>query len=158
MTQPSPIFIVEARPDSADAIALIEELDAQLTSHDYPEESRHAFSIDKLLNENVAFFVTRYQGEPAGCGGIKLFGTEFGEVKRMYVRPNFRGLGLGKEMLKHLSAYAKQNAVRLLRLETGIHQIEAIGLYEQMGFQRCPPFADYKLDPHSVYMEKVIED
>ena len=134
MTQPSPIFIVEERPDSADAIALIEELDAQLTSHDYPEESRHAFSIDKLLNENVAFFVTRYQGEPAGCGGIKLFGTEFGEVKRMYVRPNFRGLGLGKEMLKHLSAYAKQNAVRLLRLETGIHQIEAIGLYEQNGF------------------------
>ena len=156
MTPESPITIVEERPDTPDAIALIEELDVQLTSHDYPEESRHAFSIEKLLNENVAFFVTRYQGQVAGCGGIKLFGVEFGEIKRMFVRPNFRRLGLGKEMLNHLAAYAQRNDVCLLRLETGIHQVEAIGLYERMGFQRCPPFAEYKLDPNSIYMEKLI--
>lgn len=69
-----PITIVEERPDSADAVQLINELDAYLTGHPYPQESRHAFSIDKLVREGVAFFVMRYQGKPAGCGGVKLFG------------------------------------------------------------------------------------
>ena len=74
------VSIIKERPDSDDAVQLISELDAQLTSHDYPEESRHAFSIDKLIREEVAFFVMRLEGQPAGCGGVKLFGTEYGEV------------------------------------------------------------------------------
>ena len=151
-----PITIVEERPDSADAVQLVTELDAQLNSQPYPQESRHAFSVDKLVREGVAFFVTRYAGEPAGCGGLKLFGTEYGEVKRMYVRPAYRGLGLGKEMLSHLAAHARERQVGLLRLETGIYQTEAIGLYERYGFQRRPPFGEYREDPMSVYYEKAI--
>src|SRR5579872_682860 len=88
------ITIVEERPDSADAVQLIAELDTHLNGHAYPPESRHAFNVDKLVREGVAFFITRYEGEPAGCGGLKLFGTEYGEVKRMYVRPAYGGLGL----------------------------------------------------------------
>jgi ribosomal protein S18 acetylase RimI-like enzyme len=91
---------------------------------------------------------------PASCGGIKLFDTEYGEVKRMYVRSPFRGLGFGKRMLDHLAEYALQQGVEVLRLETGIHQSEAIGLYERFGFQRIPPFGDYKADPLSVFFEK----
>ena len=108
------------------------------------------------MREGVAFFVTRYAGEPAGCGGLKLFGTEYGEVKRMYVRPAYRGLGLGKEMLSHLAAHARERQVGLLRLETGIYQTEAIGLYERYGFQRRPPFGEYREDLMSVYYEKAI--
>jgi GNAT superfamily N-acetyltransferase len=129
-------------------------LDAQLESYPYPPESRHAFSVDKLLREGVAFFVARCEGEPAGCGGVKLFGTEYAEVKRMYVRPAYRRRGLGRAVLDHLATYARAHGVRVLRLETGIFQTEAIALYERYGFERRPPFGAYREDPMSVYFEK----
>ena len=150
------ITILEVSPDSADAAQLINELDAHLSLLPYPQQSRHAYSIAKLLREDVVFFVTHYAGEPAACGGLKLFGTEYGEVKRMYVRPVYRGLGLGKGMLNHLAEYAREHDVGLLRLETGIYQTDAIGLYERYGVQRRPPFGEYKEDPMSVYYEKSI--
>ncbi len=148
------ITITAERPDSSEAVRLLAELDAHLHQHPYPPESRHAFSVEKLVREGVAFFVTRYAGEPAGCGGLKLFGTEYGEVKRMYVRPAYRGLGLGKAMLHRLAEYAQEWQVRVLRLETGIYQTEAIGLYERFGFERRPPFGEYRDDPMSLYFEK----
>jgi putative acetyltransferase len=150
------ITIVETRPDSADAVQLITELDAHLHPHLYPPESRHAFSIDKLVREGVAFFIADYGGKPAGCGGLKLFGSEYGEIKRMFVRPAYRGFGLAKAILNRLAEYAQQRQVNVLRLETGIYQTEAIGLYERCGFERRPPFGDYKDDPMSVYYEKVL--
>lgn len=148
-----PTVITAERPDTLDAIQLITELDAYLMPL-YPAESRHGFSVDKLLQEAVAFFVIRHEDVPTCCGGIKLFDTGYGEVKRMYVRPQFRGLGFGKRMLNHVAEYAMQHGVKVLRLETGIHQSEAIGLYEQFGFQRIPPFGDYKEDPLSIFFEK----
>jgi GNAT superfamily N-acetyltransferase len=142
-------------PDSADAVALITELEAQLDPL-YPPVSRHGYSIEKLLAQAVAFFVLRDDGTPAGCGGIQLFGTDYGELKRMYVRPQFRGLGFGKLLLNRLADYARAHGVGLLRLETGIHQAEAINLYERMGFQRIPPFGLYVDDPLSLFFEKRI--
>ena len=150
------IIIVEERPDSADAVQLLKELDEHLAGHPYPQESRHAFSIEKLLREEVAFFVTRLDDQPAGCGGVKLFGSDYAEVKRMYVRPVYRGRGLGKAMLNRLADYARERQVNVLRLETGIYETEAIGLYENCGFQRRAPFGEYKVDPLSVYFEKII--
>ena len=67
-----------------------------------------------------------------------------------------RGLGLAKLMLNHLADYAWQHGVPLLRLETGIHQLEAIGLYERFGFQRIPPFGAYEEDLLSLFYEKRI--
>ena len=96
-----PTVIVAERPDSADATALIAELDGYLEPR-YPKESRHGFPVEQLLRESVAFFVLRHDGILAGCGGVKLFGSAYGEIKRMYVRPQFRGLGLGKLVLQHL--------------------------------------------------------
>ena len=152
------ITITEERPDSPDAIRLIEELQSHLNPEKYPPESKHGYSVDKLLREGVTFFVTR-QGElPAGCGGIKLFGTEYGEVKRMFVRPQFRGLGLGKLMLDHLARYAQERKANVLRLETGIYQTDAIRLYERYGFARRAPFGEYKVDPLSIYFEKQLKN
>lgn len=148
----SPIITPE-RPDTPDAAALIDELETHLASL-YPIESRHGFSVEKLLREAVAFFLLRAGGTPAACGGIKLFGTDYGEIKRMYVRPRFRGQGFGKLMLDHLAEHARHHGVLLLRLETGIHQSEAIGLYERWGFQRIPPFPPYREDPLSRCYEK----
>ena len=72
----------------------------------------------------------------------------------MYVRPPCRGLGLGKLMLQHLADYSRQRGVSLLRLETGIHQVEAINLYQRFGFERIPPFGSYHPDPVSFCFEK----
>ncbi len=148
-----PAVITPERPDTTDARALIAELEAELEPL-YPRESRHGYSVEKILAEAVAFFLIRDNGTPAGCGGVKLVGAAYAEVKRMYVRPQFRGLGLAKLMLEHLADYAQRQSVGLLRLETGIHQRAAIGLYEQAGFQRIPPFGEYKADPLSRFYEK----
>ena len=149
------LSIVEERPDSPDAQTLIEELESHLASL-YPSESRHGYSVDKLLREGVAFFIVREDGVPVGCGGVQLYGTDYGELKRMYVRPQFRGRGLGKTVLNHLTDYARERGVGILRLETGIYQKEAIALYESSGFRRVPPFGEYKEDPLSVFYEKRI--
>lgn len=151
-----PAVITAEHPASPDATALIAELDAHLTPL-YPSESRHGFSVQKLIADAVAFFVVRDDGAPAGCGGIKLFGREYGEIKRMWVRPQFRGRGYGRLMLDHLADYAKGQGLRILRLETGIHQHAAIRLYEREGFTRIPPFGSYRNDPVSLCYEKRLE-
>ena len=87
-------------------------------------------------------------------GGIKLFGREYGELKRMYVRPEFRGRKYGELLVDHLAEHARANGVTLLRLETGIHQEAAIRLYERLGFRRIPPFGPYTDDPLSRCYEK----
>ena len=149
------VVITLEHPDSADAVALITELEAHLAPL-YPSQSRHGYSVEKLIAQAVAFFVLRQDDTPAGCGGIQLFGTAYGELERMYVRPHFRGLGFGKLLLDHLQDHARTHGVGLLRLETGIHQAAAIGLYERMGFQRIPPFGAYVEDSLSRYYEKRI--
>jgi putative acetyltransferase len=147
-----PTIITAERPDSADAVALISELEAQLEPL-YPRASRHGLSVERLLAEAVAFFVLRSEGTPAACGGVKLLG-DYGELKRMYARDRFRGLGFGRLMLEHLAEYTRAQGITVLRLETGIHQHAAIGLYERMGFYRIPPFGPYTDDPLSLCYEK----
>ena len=148
-------IITAERPDTFDAVALITELEATLEPL-YPQESRHGLSVARLIEESVPFFVLRADGIAAGCGGVKLFGTEYGEIKRMYIRPVYRGMGFAKQMLNHLIDYAQAQGVSLIRLETGVHQREAIGLYNRMGFRRVGPFGDYRADPLSLFYEKSI--
>ena len=146
------VTIQAERPDTPASRELIAELDAVLNPH-YPPESRHGYSVEKLIQQGVAFFVVYHDGLPAGCGGVQLF-ADYAELKRMFVRPQFRGLGLGKRLVTHLSEYAHQHGMRVLRLETGIAQTEAIALYQGFGFQRIPPFGDYREDPVSLCFEK----
>ena len=147
------VVITLERPDSPDAMSLIHELEAHLEPL-YAAASRHGFSVDRLVAENVDFFLLRSDGTPACCGGIQFVDGAYGEIKRMYVPPRFRGFGFGKRMLDHLAGHARSHGITLLRLETGIHQREAIGLYERMGFYRIPPFGPYTDDPVSLCYEK----
>jgi putative acetyltransferase len=146
------VVIAEERPDSPDAVALIEELDDHLVAL-YAVQSRHGFSVEKLLRDGVKFFVARDGGRPAGCGGVLLVGREYAEVKRMYVRPAFRGRRIGRLMLDHLVEHARQHGLTVIRLETGIHQRQAIALYEARGFRKIPPFGPYRDDPVSLCYE-----
>lgn len=151
-TWPLPARIAPEHPDSPVAIALIAELEAVLEPL-YPRSSRHGLSVEQLLAQQVLFYVLWVNGLPAGCGGIKVC-EDFAEVKRLYMRPAFRGLGGGRRLLDHLSAEARARGLAVLRLETGIYQAAAIALYERYGFARIPPFGEYRPDPLSVCMEK----
>ena len=144
--------ILPERPDSAEARELIGELDDLLAGL-YAVESRHGYSVDKLLRQGVHFFLVRVDDRPAGCGGVQFFGKDFAELKRMYVRPAFRGRGLARQLLETLASHAQAHGITTLRLETGIHQKEAIALYERFGFRRIPPFGDYRPDPVSLCYE-----
>ena len=91
-----PIIEIHAeRPDTPDAIVLISELEAIL-SPGYPPESRHGYNVEKLIQQRVDFFIVRSDSMAAACGGLQAYPEGYGEIKRMYVRPDFRGLGLGK--------------------------------------------------------------
>ena len=149
------ITIALETANSPDATALVEELDAHLIPL-YPIESHHGLAVDALLSQRVEFFVARVDGQAAACGGLKFYGKEYAEVKRMYVRPGFRGLGLAKAILQRLEEHAAANEVRFLRLETGILQAEAIGLYELSGYTEIGPFGEYLPDPNSRFFEKHI--
>jgi GNAT superfamily N-acetyltransferase len=155
MTEFSQITIRPERPDTAVARMLIDELESILDPL-YPAESRHGLSVERLLEEQVAFFVARNGDMPVGCGGLKFFGNEYAELKRMYVRPDYQGLGWGKRILMHLEGFALSHEFGILRLETGIHQQNAIGLYRRMGYREIPPFGDYQKDPLSLFFEKSI--
>ena len=151
-----PILRISAeRPDTPEATALIAELEAYLAPM-YPAESRHGLSVERLIEAKVAFFVLRSDGAPAGCGGVQFFGRKYGELKRIYVRPQFRSRGLSKRIMEHLESYSREHGIPLLRLETGIHQHEAIGLYERLGYTRIDPFGEYRPDPLSIFYEKRI--
>ena len=148
-----PLIITQDQPNSTDVAALVEELDAHLIPL-YPIESHHGLAVDALISQEVVFFVARVDGEAAACGGLKFYGKEYAEVKRMYVRPEFRGMGLAKAILRRLEDHASEQQVSLLRLETGILQTEAIGLYERSGYREIDPFGEYLPDPNSRFFEK----
>lgn len=147
------VTIAPEHPATPDAIQLIAELEAILEPL-YPRESRHGLSVEQLIAQDVAFFILRADGLPAACGGVNLWGAAYAEIKRMYVRPQWRGRGFGRLMLDHLAAHAHARGLPLLRLETGIYQHDAIALYERMGFYRIPPFGEYTDDPLSRHYER----
>ena len=145
--------IAVERADRPDVVALIDELDAYQVPL-YPLESHHGVDIATLLRPDVVFLVARdAAGTALGCGAV-LVTPDYGELKRMFVRPACRGQGIAKALLDALQAQARHRGCPALMLETGIRQPEALGLYERSGFTRRAPFGDYAPDPLSVFMEK----
>jgi len=149
------ISILQERPDTADASELVAELDAYLIPQ-YPQASHHGLRVEQLIEAKVDFFVARCDSAAAGCIGIQFFGDDYAELKRLYVRPQYRRNGLGELLLGHLEEHSRTQGIRILRLETGILQREAIGLYEKSGYRRIPPFGSYREDPLSIFYEKRI--
>ena len=94
------------------------------------------------------------RGEPAGCGALKFHGGAPAEIKRMWVTPAARGLGLGRRLLTDLEAHAAARGVRTLRLETNRALGEAIGLYRAAGYREVAAFNDEPYAHH--WFEKAL--
>jgi putative acetyltransferase len=156
MHQPtSTMNISPESPDQPEVIALIAELDAYQDTL-YPPESRHSLDLEALKRTNVLFFVARDEARRAvGCCAVVLDAAH-GEIKRMYVRPDCRGLGVARGLLRALESAAANAGCKRLLLETGPFQPEALGLYASFGYERRGPFGNYADDPLSVFMQKTL--
>ncbi|MGA7570215.1 MAG: GNAT family N-acetyltransferase [Candidatus Aquilonibacter sp.] len=140
-----------------DVRALIGELDAELAGS-YAPEQRHGLTIEAIFEPPVRFFIARKEGQAVGCGGVAFF-SDFAELKRMYVRAAARGDGVADAIIERLENEARNAGLRVVRLETGVHQPAAIGFYRRHGFTPCRAFEPYASLPHdaikaSYFMEK----
>ncbi|GAK69469.1 putative acetyltransferase [Agrobacterium rubi TR3 = NBRC 13261] len=147
-----PVAITLESPRQPEIVRLLEMSDAYAASL-YPPESNHLVDIATLEKPNVSFFAARNDGEIVGCCALVEAGDGTAEIKRMFVDPQARGLKIGKLMLDALVELGRQRGVTAIRLETGISQPEAIGLYHKAGFVDIEPFPPYKPDPLSLFME-----
>jgi putative acetyltransferase len=148
------IVIRQVDPTRAEVIALIHQLDEYQESM-YPPESNHLDSIDELSKTNVNFLAAYADSEICGIGAVRVL-NDYGEIKRLYVPEKYRGKGIAKKIVQELENYLVKRSIFTARLETGIHQHEAIDLYKKLGYSETALFGDYTEDPLSVFMEKKI--
>jgi DNA-binding MarR family transcriptional regulator len=92
--------------------------------------------------------VASLHGEPVGCGALIFYPDAVGLVKRMWVAPSVRGLGLGRRLLYELEDRARAHGVRLMRLETKDVLTEAIRMYRTSGYREVVPFNDEPYADH----------
>ena len=140
-------------PDQPDVIQLIDDLDA-FQKPLYPPESHYCIDIAALSAANVLFAVARDEaGTAIGCAAI-VIEPEYGELKRMYVRPENRGQGIADKLLAFLEGEAMARGCAMFRLETGVSQPAALSFYARSGYARRERFGRYPEDPLSVFMQK----
>ena len=150
------IRIEESDPREPEIQALITALDSYMLNL-YPAESTHRIDLQVLASRKARFYSATLNTELCGCGGIVLEDPDYAEVKRLYVSPRCRGHGIAQAILQRLEQSALSLGIDTLRLETGIHQPEALALFTAFGFNRCERFGNYPADdPNSVFMEKCI--
>lgn len=136
-----------------EVVALLAEHARELRSVS-PEESAHVLDLSGLLVPEVSFWTARVDGEVAGCVALKDLGAGHLELKSMrVVRRSQRG-GVGRAMLEHVLAHAREVGAGRVSLETGSQDFfaPARALYATAGFEECEAFGDYRPDPHSTFM------
>ena len=154
MPRPAPPGVVVRRHDITAPLArrLIEQLDTELAGI-YPEPGATHFRLDSdEVAEGRGAFVVAFAGdEPVGCGAVRRIDDDTGEIKRMFVVPDRRGLGVGRAVLEALESEARALGLSRLVLETGIRQHAAIALYERAGFAPIAPYGEYTASPGTSY-------
>ncbi|NOU59078.1 GNAT family N-acetyltransferase [Marinifilum caeruleilacunae] len=135
-----------------DFIALVQELDADLAIRDGDEHAFYAqFNTIDHLNHVLVLYL---EEQPVGCGAIKEYDTAVMEIKRMYVKPDFRGQVLATKILMELEIWAKELGAEKCILETGLKQPEAIALYLKNQYYRISNYGQYQAVENSVCFEK----
>jgi putative acetyltransferase len=123
-----------------------------------PPESVYALDLDQLREASISFWTIWDNQQLAGCGAIKELDSTQGEIKSMRTAKDYRGKGVAVLLMQHLLQIAKDRGYLRLNLEAGPTDffLPARKLYEKFGFEYCEPFADYELDPFSVFMTRKI--
>jgi len=116
--------------------------------------SAHALDVTGLQSPDISFWTIWDDETLLGVGALKRLSVEHGEVKSMHTVESMRRKGAGSTMLRHIIVAARESGMVRLSLETGSWDYfrPAHAFYRRHGFVECPPFADYVLDPNSVFM------
>lgn len=146
-------------PRAPDVRALLERHLSFANEHSPPEDV-HALDIDGLLDPSISFFAYRVEGELLGVGALKHLDDGHAELKSMHTAAEARGRGVGRAVLDHLVALARERGYRRVSLETGTMEAfaPARAMYAKAGFVSCPPFNGYWDSPNSVCMTLVLAE
>jgi putative acetyltransferase len=144
-------------PVSASARKLIALSDEYLSAL-YPPEANHLDGVEALQQPHVYFVGIEHAGELVACGAAKLMHDDhaYGEIKRVFVLREHRGKGCARNIMLALEAWLRSQGVAVVRLELGISQPEALGLYGSLGYRVRGPFGTYDGNPFSIFMEKLL--
>lgn len=148
------IKVVKTTSENPDFIFLIRTFDAYLWDR-YPELKMDYWG-NNLIEFNANVLIVYLDEQPVACGCFKKYNEKTVELKRMFVLPEARGLGLAQLVIKELEAEAKNQGFEVLILETLYKQIEAINLYQKTGFKIVENYEPYVGLLNSVCMSKSI--
>ena len=143
--------------DDSAVLALLDALTAELAEAGYTREQTFGYTPEQLAAGGVHMVGAVRHGELVGVGGIELQSHGLAELKRFYVVPDHRGVGVADAILHALLAYAMQRGADTLRLETGDRQCAARAFYRRHGFVEVPRFAPYQASATSVCMQRAVK-
>ncbi|MFF4138511.1 GNAT family N-acetyltransferase [Streptomyces mirabilis] len=136
----SDLTITETASDDQRVVQLVRGLDADLAAR-YPDEP---CTGGAHIHPGIRFFLAETGGRPVGCCAIQPFPDGAAELKRMYVAPIARGHGIAARLLAEVERTAADLGHPEMRLETAVHQPEAIALYTRAGYSRIPNYPPYQ--------------
>lgn len=146
--------LIRTNSDNSDFRELVRLLDQDLQIRD---GNMHSFYAQFNKIDKIRYVLVAYEnGQAVGCGAIKEYEKGVAEIKRMFVKPEWRGRGIAKRILSELEIWANELNFSECILETGKNQPEAIGLYQKSGYQKIPNYGQYEGIQLSVCMRKSI--
>ncbi len=154
---PSIIAIEPAAPDSDDAALCMHAYFAELRTRftDGFDPDAGAASPDTAMAPPTGMFlVARLDGTPVGCGGVKLLQPGIGEIKRMWIAPHLRGIGLSRHLLAAIEDHARLLGFAAVRLDTNRALTEARALYARTGYREIGRYNDNPYADH--FFEKTL--
>ena len=153
---------VDIRVDNlqGEAIKALLQLHLDAMHQHSPPESVHALNVESLRHPSITFWTACAHGELLGCGALKRLNPDHGELKSMRTADGHQRKGVARALLQHIESAARAEGMERLSLETGSTApfAAALRMYASEGFVNCGPFADYALDPFSVFMTKLLAD
>jgi putative acetyltransferase len=148
------ISIQRTDTDNPEFQRLVSELDQYLSGVNGSSDSYYAqFNKIEFLKHVV---IALNDGKTVGCGAIKEFDAECMEVKRMYVSPEMRRLGIAGSVLKELESWTKELGYRKCILETSVKMPDAVGFYQKSSYRIIPNYGQYKEMESSICFEKIL--
>ena len=109
-----------------------------------------------LLDNIKDVIICYFDEKPIGCVSIRFYYNDVYELKRMFIKSKYRGLGISKIMLAMIENRAKEKGINKIILETGAHLEQAVQLYKKSGYQKIVNYGDYANIPESICMEKIL--
>jgi putative acetyltransferase len=153
MSSAPAISIAVETPLSDEMRVMVGELNDLLLSLT-SEDACHHLTVEQMADARTTVFVARVDGKLAACGSLYRHKGSVAEVKRMYTRPAYQSLGLGRKLLDRILALAIEEGFSEAVLETGVNYDAAKRLYETSGFKVCGPLLDYPEHPESLFYSR----